>query len=474
MGNSYKAGDNEDVPVDLVNVSGDSGYKSDSASEGNSEFGGGSNGSCSLNLENNDASGSGIDVKSDIPAFFIPPFQESDKFAPSSETIFDTLSIGSVSGGSGDLVTDSDTESELIHEDPKPEIKTESHIIPEVKIENIAKKPQEKVLLKEDQNDYDECDSSESESISFLHDFVDTIKDSLTFSLIPDDILKEPPSSTLEADEFEKEDQYWEKRIGDNRRWDPGLLSYVNDEYQMRLDSTGHWTSWDKTYCLENLKSETASKQSSTDESLVSSEEDETPEKKVNVVQMTLKEYLDRELREFMIGRGDSRNLLKTGHQIVGVTPKKSFKKKKPLLGLDIVDGIGQERGIYVKSIDHDSPFSGVVKIGDQIVKVNSTDLRGVTIGQATTSFKKIHFSQPHAVLFRLSGDEEKAHFQICEEEIKKVGGGNETKKRPKPVKVIDKYLLYCSILMNTLFLGSSFSGTRYVNQIKKSLQERR
>ena len=96
--------------------------------------------------------------------------------------------------------------------------------------------------------------------------------------------MKEPPSSTLEADEFEKEDQYWEKRIGDNRRWDPGLLSYVNDEYQMRLDSTGHWTSWDKTYCLENLKSETASKQSSTDESLVSSEEDETPEKKVNVV----------------------------------------------------------------------------------------------------------------------------------------------------------------------------------------------
>ena len=415
-------------------------------------------------LETSDGLGSYLDIVNDVPNPESEKEYESEKFeARHKSENDDSLELEKQLAGSDkvlspdvdlhfcDLTSESETESE-----PDSEVETENGLDAEAKYLGdtdvfIAPVIEVKKTLhshKETNKNHhpivlEECEPLDDQSVSNnkYKDVLQTMDDILFSGLFTRNIFNDDDfaGENLNKDEEQEEDQCWENKIGENRRWDPGENSWVSDEYEMKQDSTNRWIPWKKTHDSNYLQSD-EDEYSISSNSNLSCEEEEQEEveskpkekKTVETVSMSYSEFADLQLKNFRRGACDGENLRKTGHKILGITPEKTYKSKFPLLGLNIVDGeIGGRKSLIVSSVDEDSPFFSAITKGDQVLKVNSKDLRLVNVRKAKKIFKSIKHSKEHAVLFH----------SIGEEDVVSCPGAGEPKKKPSKIKVISKHM---------------------------------
>ena len=375
------------------------------------------------------------DIQIQIPEFdlSVPPFASSEsKFEVRS--LYEDPSVGKkgYETETTETLTDSDSEEvfDAVRCDTNPwtDIRTRS---PEPIIRpEVAEKKMDK---------YDEEEEPQPEYVPESPDpdkpynrAIDTMGSYLT--PFPQDLFEEDNASTTKS---MSSDKFWEEKIGPNRRYDQNIWSWVSDDHNMVLKS-GSWTHWDKTNYIDFTKSDSheVSSQSAATEYDQEEEEDvETEVKEPHVVTMPLSEYVDEEFRKYRMGNCDEENLALTGHSVHGILPSKEYKKKSPLLGLTLIEGVVEDKkGLFVSSVEEDSPLFGVIAPGDHLLKINSKDLRSVSIKKAVWTIKNIKFSKEHCLLFKHSDPDQVILPTECP-----VGhaGGAQTRSKTKPMKVL-------------------------------------
>ena len=393
------------------------------------------------------------EIQDSIPVLqiHVPEFDLSVLPVASSESKFEVKSLDEDSSAdkkefeteTSETDTDSDSEPVSDAEDvkcdtnPWTDIRTKS---PEPIIS-----PEVAEIADEKKVNYDEDEEPQPELVPDSPDLdkpynraLDTMGRYLT--PFPQDLFEETNPSTAES---MSSDKLWEEKIGPNRRYDKNIWCWVSDEHNMVLKS-GSWTHWDKTNYIDFTKSdspEVSSQSADADNDQEQEEDSETEVKKPNVVTMPLSEFVDEEFKKFRMGKCDEENLALTGHSVHGICPSKEFKKKSPLLGLTLIEGLVEDKkGIFVYSVDEDSPLFGVITPGDHLLKMNSKDLKSVSLKKAVWIIKNTKFKKEHCFLFKHSDPDQVILPTECP-----VGhaGGVQTRSKPKPMKVFLSLFLY-------------------------------